>query len=418
MLRPILLVCCVGTFYAEKVRYDGHKIIRVTPNSEAEFYQLDEFQQYLAKERVDIWHKSSGPNSHLDFRVGPDMGYILGHLRLTSRVLIPNVQAYIDYELKTNIMSKQHAGAGFDYRMYHDLDEIMDWMKDIVSQYSEIAQLFPITESFEGRQLNGIKISVDPRPGKPGIWLEGGIHAREWISPATVIYMTGQFLEQNGKDPNVTAALKAFDVYIVPVVNIDGYEYTRKTDRMWRKTRSKRDGQRCVGVDPNRNWDFHWCAQPGASTDPCSDSYCGPSAFSEKVVSGIADYIQNKTINVVGFIDFHSYSQLWMTPWGYTKALPKDADAQDVTSAAAVGAIESVHGTKYKYGSIANIIYVATGSSADWTYGGANIEYSVGVELRDTGKYGFLLPPDQIVPSGQETLAGVLAFMSSINMSK
>ncbi|XP_046563909.1 carboxypeptidase B-like [Haliotis rubra] len=417
MLRLILLVCCVGTLFAEKVRYDGHKVIRVTPDNEAEFHQLEQFQQYLEKKRVDIWHRSSGPGSHLDFRLGPDMSYILDSLRLKPHVLIPNVQDYINYEQKLNTISKHTVGAGFDYGVYHDLDEIMDWMKDIVSQYSDIAQTFPITQSFEGRQLNGIKISVDSRPGKQGIWLEGGIHAREWISTATVIYMTGQLLEQNGKNPDVTAALKAFDIYIVPVVNVDGYEYTRTTDRMWRKTRSKRDGQKCVGVDPNRNWDFHWCEVPGASTDPCSDSYCGPSAFSEKVVGGIANYIQNETVNIVGFIDFHSFSQLWMTPWAYTTDLPKDAEAQKVTSAAAVDAIEAVHGTKYKYGSIANIIYVASGSSVDWTYGVADIKYSVGVELRDTGKYGYLLPPDQIVPSGEETLAGVLAYMSSINMS-
>ena len=55
----------------------------------------------------------------------------------------------------------------------------------------------------------------------------------------------------------------------------------------------------------------------GADNNPCSDSYCGPSAFSEKCVKHVADYILTKK-NIQSFIDFHSYSQLWMSPYGYT----------------------------------------------------------------------------------------------------
>jgi Zinc carboxypeptidase len=45
-----------------------------------------------------------------------------------------------------------------------------------------------------------------------------------------------------------------------------------------------------------------------------------------------------------------------------------------------------ISGTQYQHGSIAQIIYVSSGSSADWTYGAANVTFSYGVELRDTGK--------------------------------
>lgn len=57
---------------------------------------------------------------------------------------------------------------------------------------------------------------------------------------------------------------------------------------------------------------------------------------------------------------------------------------------------------------------VASGSSADWTYGAAKVKYSYGVELRDTGKYGFLLPPDQIIPSGKETLEALIALANFV----
>jgi hypothetical protein len=65
-------------------------------------------------------------------------------------------------------------------------------------------------------------------------------------------------------------------------------------------------------------------SEGGASKEPCSDTYCGPSAFSEVEVQAVSDFIDMHKDTIKAFIDFHSYSQLWMTPWGYTKDLPSD----------------------------------------------------------------------------------------------
>lgn len=65
-------------------------------------------------------------------------------------------------------------------------------------------------------------------------------------------------------------------------------------------------------------------SEGGASKEPCSDTYCGPSAFSEVEVQAVSDFIDMHKDTIKAFIDFHSYSQLWMTPWGYTKDLPAD----------------------------------------------------------------------------------------------
>lgn len=68
-------------------------------------------------------------------------------------------------------------------------------------------------------------------------------------------------------------------------------------------------------------------------------------------------------------------------------------------------ALESVHGKQYDVGCIPCLLYIASGGSIDWTLGVAGIPYSLAMELRDTGYYGFLLPPEQIEPTGEETLA-------------
>ena len=77
--------------------------------------------------------------------------------------------------------------------------------------------------------------------------------------------------------------------------------------------------------------------------------------------------------------------------------------------------MSKIYGTQYKHGNIGSTIYLASGSSADWTYDVANIVYSYGVELRDEGQYGFLLPPDQIIPSGIETFEAIKAMAFYIN---
>ena len=88
---------------------------------------------------------------------------------------------------------------------------------------------------------------------------------REWISPATCSYIAREMVENSSK---YKLLLQTFDVYIMPSMNPDGYEYTRTRDRMWRKTRSRNPGYTCRGTDPNRNWGYNWGLK-GASTNPC-----------------------------------------------------------------------------------------------------------------------------------------------------
>ncbi|XP_053402229.1 carboxypeptidase B-like [Mercenaria mercenaria] len=388
--------------------WTGHKVIRLTPHNVPDVKLL---QTFLSEQRFDVWRAPSGVNRSVDIQLSSfDFDDVTNYLRekgLHATVMIEDVQQIIDEQRAYRNVKGPKANE-FDYTKYHQLDDIYDWMQNITNVYKDRATLFNITKSYEGREMVGIKISTQPQNIKrPAFWIEGGIHAREWISPATVVFMAGQMLDLYKLDMDLTEMVDSFDWYILPVTNPDGYVYTFTDDRtrMWRKTRSKHGF--CYGVDPNRNWDLEWCKE-GASKDPCSDTYCGPSAFSEVEVKGVADFL-SKIENLKGFIDFHSYSQLWMSPWGYTTKLPEDFEAQDEGSATAVKALEEVYGTKYKHGSIANIIYVASGSSADWTYGKLDVKYSYGVELRDTGKYGFLLPDDQIIPSGKETLQALIA---------
>ncbi|KAL3859099.1 hypothetical protein ACJMK2_009332 [Sinanodonta woodiana] len=372
-------------FTAEPAINNRYKVLRVLPRNEEQLILLQDIIH--KRKNIDVWRAPAAVNSTVDLNLSPSsFEYIIAELEandIYNEVLIEDVQKAI-YNQQKNEGSKISVmeGDDFDYGNYHTLKEINNWIQEMATKYKTITTIFKITNTYEGRPLLGLKI-----------------------------------LNHYKSDPEMKTLLDMFDWYIVPVVNPDGYEYTwsNANRRMWRKTRSKHG--RCIGVDPNRNWDMEWC-KSGASIDPCSDIYCGPFAFSEVEVKGVADYIMKQTKNITGFLDFHSYSQFWMTPWGYTERLPTDFKRQDEGAMAACEALRRVHGTKYEHGSIANIIYKASGSSADWAYAKARIKYSYGVELRDTGKYGFLLPADQIIPSGQETLKGIVAIAKYIYNQK
>ncbi|KFZ46004.1 Carboxypeptidase A2, partial [Antrostomus carolinensis] len=214
-----------------------------------------------------------------------------------------------------------------------------------------------------------------------------------------------------GKDPSLTSLLNKMDLFLLAVANPDGYVFTHTKNRMWRKTRSKNQGSLCVGVDPNRNWDAGF-GGPGASNNPCSESYHGPSANSEVEVKSIVNFIKNHG-NIQAFLTLHSYSQLLMYPYGYKCTEPADYAELDAVGKAAASAIRSLYGTTFRVGSICTTIYQASGGSIDWSYD-YGIKYSFAFELRDTGRYGFLLPANQIIPTAEETWLGLKKIMEHV----
>lgn len=84
------------------------------------------------------------------------------------------------------------------------------------------------------------------------IFVDAGIHAREWAAPITALYLMKKIVEHEN------TLHKKISIYIIPVVNPDGYEYSHTVDRFWRKTRSRINGTECVGTDANRNFNSHW----------------------------------------------------------------------------------------------------------------------------------------------------------------
>lgn len=126
---------------------------------------------------------------------------------------------------------------------------------------------------------------------------------------------------------------------------------------MWRKTRQPVEGSRCIGADPNRNYNSHWMESNGASTNPCDETYGGVHSFSESEVKALADYVASikKRVNI--FLAFHSYSQMLLTPYGWTKDPPTNFDhLMAVAKAYSDAVLKLPYHTNYTYGATADIM--------------------------------------------------------------
>jgi len=299
---------------------------------------------------------------------------------------------------------------GMNWYQYHRYNTINSFIKCLAAEYPDKATMFTIGQSWEGRDLTLLRITNNPRIAKTAVWIDGGIHAREWASPSAVTYMMQEFLENSD---NYKHVLDNYDLYILPLSNPDGYEYSHTKDRLWRKTRSNHKRFGCVGVDPNRNWGYHWGGQ-GASGDPCDETYYGPKAFSEPETNAIKNFIMARKGTFRLYLTFHSYGQYILYPWGYARRDTPDRNDLHSLGLKGAQAAKSVNGRRYSVGTAAKMLYPAAGGSDDWAKGGAGIKYSYTVELPDTGRHGFLLPASKTLGSAKEALALTEAMITNM----
>ncbi|ODM94385.1 Zinc carboxypeptidase A 1 [Orchesella cincta] len=396
------LICLLGlsvSVLGEQIRYDNYKLLRFTPTNEDELKLLVQLQE--SNFGVIFWQEPSRVGRPVDVMFPPHLqGDTFEFLRkrLVSTVMSDNVQTLINNEARGLLQN----GKALNWESYGTLDDINEYLASVAASNS-FAEVVTIGKSFENRDLNVLKISKSSGSDRPAIWLDGGIHAREWISPAVVTYVINELLTSN--DTEVTQIAEDFDLYVMPVMNPDGYVYTQ-TDRMWRKTRATTNSPLgCRGADANRNWDYRFDTG-GSSPQPCSDTYHGGSGFSQPETKAASDFYNTIGNQTKMFLSVHSYSQYILLPYGYSAERYPDYQEWMRIGQAAARAIAQPFGTEFTVGNIVDLLYVSSGGSVDWIKGIHDTSVVLAFELRDTGRYGFVLPPDQIKPSGVEFLEG------------
>uniref|UniRef100_A0A8C6M3T3 Carboxypeptidase A1 n=1 Tax=Nothobranchius furzeri TaxID=105023 RepID=A0A8C6M3T3_NOTFU len=412
MMRGLLAFAALLVAVLAKETFEGHQVIRIVPKNEIELALIKSLED-MAEFELDFWRGVTDVFSPVDVRVPvhtlQSLKSHLENLDIKFSTMIENLQALLDEELEEMDAAVHEAELrstdSFDYSRYHPLSEIYSFQDMLVAENPNLVSKIVIGQSYQGRPLNVLKFSTGGT-NRPAIWIDTGIHSREWVTQASGIWFAKKIVKDYGSDPALTAILNNMDIFLEIATNPDGYHYTHTSNRMWRKTRKPNPGSSCVGVDPNRNWDAGF-GGPGASSSPCSETYRGPSAHSESEVKSIVDFVKSHG-NFKAFISIHSYSQMLMYPYGYTRTPVKDQAELHQLARRAITDLASPYGTRYRYGSI---IYQASGGAIDWTYN-QGIKYSYTFELRDTGLYGFILPASQIVPTASETWLGLKVIMN------
>ncbi|XP_059478461.1 carboxypeptidase B-like [Neocloeon triangulifer] len=402
--------------------YKGAQVLRVEAVSE---HQKEVLRKMQEEQKLDTWLNPAAGRTHVDIMVpAPALDVVKDQLRnvsATFRVMISDVETAIKDENPSLSEEEEEELAGrqghrFTLQSYHRVADIHGYLDYLAQTYPDICSVQTIGSSVEGRPIKMIKISSSKsrseRATKPAFYIDGGIHAREWISPASVGYIIKELTEN--RDSNTFA--DKVDFYIVPVVNPDGYEHTHNGVRLWRKNRKDASKGRCAGTDLNRNFGYKW-GGAGSSHDPCQEIYAGSAPFSEPETQAIRNFVSNLGTSVRAYVTFHSYGQYILYPWGYDKKVPPDYADLDRVGKKAAQNMRQVGGASYTVGNSASLLYAASGGADDWAKGGPRVKYTYTIELRDRGRFGFLLPAQYIQPTGREAFAAIKTISEEITTS-
>ncbi|RKP09872.1 hypothetical protein THASP1DRAFT_9178, partial [Thamnocephalis sphaerospora] len=422
------------------VRYDGHQVLRVRVGNEAEMNVL---AAAIEQHKLDIW--SPIRVGHVDVRVAPSANTTVAQMiGLPYTVLISDVQTLVAQQQmpayavnNTDGRLPRRLSQEF-FKQYQGFEEQAALFAEIADYFSDWAERVSLGRTYEGREIFGIRIhrhhnrhplakskdaagkddkeaaayaeherrsdTADETPRR--IVIVGGTHAREWVSTAVASYLAYALASGYASNPQIGKMVDEFEFTIFPLINADGYEYSRTTDRLWRKNRQPTTSPHCTGTDLNRNWDYQW-GRSSTDRDSCSEYYAGSEAFSAPEVHALAQYLKERK-TAIAFLDLHSYSQLWMHPFAARcRRVPDNKENMLELALGAAETLRRVNGVRYDVGSACQIIYQQFGTALDWVHAKAHVPYSYWIELRDTGAHGFLLPPEQIIPSGEETFAAL-----------
>lgn len=427
-------------------RYVNELVLRFNVSTAVEEAALAEAASRLF---LDVW---AFTDQFVDIRlhadeVTPLLSLLPRSLHLSQSTLIPDLATAIYQSMPSSedttmasdrmmmgaLSAPLRAADNLFFQDYQPLPVIIRWMRLLEAMFPSYVKYITIGRSFEGREIPALRVGVpqlaDPSKPRKMIVVTGGLHAREWISTSTVNYVAWSFITSFGKEPMITKLLNHFDIVFIPAVNPDGVEYSWQVDRLWRKSRQQTNLRFCRGMDLDHTFSFGWDSAE-ARSDPCSESYGGDKPFQAVEAAELANWAVNQTENnlkFVGLLDLHSYSQQVLFPYSYTcDTEPPNLENLEELAMGIAKAIRLSNGESYSVtsaceGAVASKdaknrdpvwprIESGGGSAIDWFYHELGAHFSYQIKLRDTGSYGFLLPKEYIIPTGEEVFDAMKYF--------
>ncbi|MET9570778.1 M14 family metallopeptidase [Streptomyces virginiae] len=286
---------------------------------------------------------------------------------------------------------------------YHNYAEATAEINQLVAQYPAIASKRVIGKSYQGRDLLAIKISdnVAADESEPEVLFTAHQHAREHLTVEMALYLLKEFTSKYGTDSRVTNAVNGREIWIVPDLNPDGGEYDIATGsyRSWRKNRQPNSGSSYVGTDENRNWNYKWGCCGGSSSSKSSETYRGAAAESAPEVKVVSDFVRSRVVGgkqqIKAAIDFHTYSELVLWPFGYTyNDTAPGLTADDLAVYKKIGT--SMAASNGYTPEQSSDLYITDGTIDDWLWGNQKI-FSYTFEMYPESGGGGFYPPDEVI---------------------
>ena len=333
----IIFLSAPGATWAQPRGFDNHQVVKIKVADEA---QLEVLRALDAASRdLEIWSDVLRVGV-IEARVSPDQKGELDASGFEYTVHIKNLQAQIDE------MYADQGGSFFDeYRTY---EEHITLLNDLAVQYPTLAQTVDLGQSVQGRMLRALRIT-GPGASKVGLIYHGAQHGNEQGGAMLVAYMANHLLTNYATDPEIRALVDNAEWYLLPIMNPDGYEVYQRYN--------------AHGFDLNRNWDG-----PGSGNTPVS----GPYPFSEPETAALRDFFMAHP-NVRLHLDVHGYEPWFMWPWAYTYDTCPDYSTFYSAGDEVRSLIAAAGGSSYSIGSVSEVAYSVSGSSADYSYGDLNL---------------------------------------------
>ncbi|MGH8698581.1 MAG: M14 family metallopeptidase, partial [Burkholderiales bacterium] len=200
------------------------------------------------------------------------------------------------------------------YRVYRSFEKPLTGIRATLEAWAAAdtaLDLDSIGSSVEGRPILAVKLGdAADSPARPNVLFMGTHHAREWVAAEMAMKLLRWLAD------SLPSAVRASrDIWVIPVENPDGYQYTFMTERLWRKNR-RPNGDGTFGVDPNRNYPAFWgLDDAGSSGAPGSEVYRGTGPASEPETRAIVAFHAAHPPAVS--VSYHTFSGLVLHPYGF-----------------------------------------------------------------------------------------------------
>ncbi len=306
-----------------------------------------------------------------------------------------------------------------DMGLYHTYQEMLDELKQREAAYPNICKLYDVGDTWENRDMWVLKVSDNPAQdeAEPKLFVVGNHHAREIMTVEIPLHFIKVLLTKYATDPDIKFYVDNYEIYFMPMANPDGHVYVENHSESnpsywWRKNR--RDNGGSYGVDINRNYSYKWGYDDrGSSPTPSSETYRGPSAFSEPETTAIRNLMIAKNFHFA--LDYHSYGEDILIPYCYD-TLERAPNPERAYFLEIANGMNTKLNNRYIIGtSIETLRYPVNGGSIDYHYGERTEKkkiYGWCFEVNTRSQGGFGPPESYIEPTCAEHEGVFLWFLN------